>query len=297
MTDERPNSRYQSILQANAIALSFDGAAPLVDGFELELAPNAITTIIGPSGVGKSSLLKVLSGLSKPQAGSVLVEGRLLDSPQPQVAIAFQHAALLPWLNVRENVQFGLNFGSQSRVNKRQIEQQVTAAIDEVGLHHAQALFPDQISGGMAQRAALARCLAREPRVLLLDEPFGALDEITRKDMQQLLLKTREKHQIAVLLITHDIDEALLVSDQVILLAGTPANIKQAWTIPQRIDRDLLSPEMIDLRVQMLRAMRLHVRTNHSPSHIASDSAHRSHNTATTVTSTTTQTETLAHVL
>lgn len=247
------------VVHAKNISLTFGGASPVVDNFNLDVCPSEIMTILGPSGVGKSSILRVLAGLQRPAAGQVFVNQAPLQQPHPLVAMAFQHPALLPWLTVRQNVAFGLNFKSQSRSPDALSAQRVDDALADVGLTDAAGKYPDQISGGMAQRAALARCLARQPQVLLLDEPFGALDEVTRVRMQTLLLQLRQRHKLAVVLVTHDIDEALLVSDRVGLLAGAPASLTHQWLLGRAdhlAPRDLLQDTFVAQRVEMLKALR-----------------------------------------
>lgn len=192
----------------------------ILDGIRVAVRPGELISVLGASGSGKSTLLRIAAGLMKPTSGEVVVDGALLRGPRPDVALAFQDPCLLPWLSVERNVAFGLGFARQPKLTRSERSQRIGAALDEVGLAHARHYSPDQLSGGMAQRAALARCLARQPRTLLLDEPFGALDEVTRADMQRLLVKVVRDTGAATLLVTHDIDEALLVSDRVVLLGG-----------------------------------------------------------------------------
>jgi len=243
-------------ITAHRLSLSLDGQRSLLSDVSFAVAPAEIVCLLGPSGVGKSTLLRVLAGLWPASQGQVSIDGQVVNRAHPQVALAFQEAGLLPWLNVAENVAFGLNFKSQPKLERRTRQQRIDEALAQVGLPDAHGLYPDQLSGGMAQRVALARCLARQPKVLLLDEPFGALDEITRAQMQSLLLSIRAKHQTAAVMVTHDIDEALLVADRVLLLAGSPAALVEQWSISTAHPRDSLDADFIARRVQVLSALR-----------------------------------------
>lgn len=243
------------VLKAEGLRLQYGSAAPLIDGLNLHVAPGEIVAILGPSGVGKSSLLRILAGLQKATAGIVLVDGEPINGTHPRVAMAFQDPSLLPWLTLEKNVAFGLDFRHQPTISSAEKHQRVTAAIREVGLEHARLRMPFELSGGMAQRTALARCIARQPEVILLDEPFGALDEVTRKAMQRLLLKLRDDLGTAALLITHDIDEALQVADRIVLLGGAPAHVIGEWKIAYTQPRDDLVEELGQLRIEILRTL------------------------------------------
>lgn len=244
-------------MQAVDVALRYASAGePVLHDFNLSLHAGETVSILGPSGVGKSSLLRVLAGLMPPTSGTVQVHGGLLGSAHPRVAMAFQDPSLLPWLSLERNVAFGLDFKHQPQLSSADRRARVDAAIEEVGLGHARRFYPDQLSGGMAQRATLARCLARTPEILLLDEPFGALDEVTREEMQHLLLKVVRDYRTAAVFITHDIDEALLLSDRIILLGGAPARPVADWTIDLPKPRDEFVAELGAIRIDILKALK-----------------------------------------
>ncbi|GEO17478.1 ABC transporter ATP-binding protein [Microvirga aerophila] len=249
------------VLEAQHLTLRYPGSSsPVLADFDFALAPGEIVSVLGPSGVGKSSLLRVLAGLQAPSAGTVRLEQAPLREVHPRVAIAFQNPGLLPWLTLERNVAFGLDFKRQPLLSREERQIRVDAAIAEVGLSHARKLHPAALSGGMAQRTAIARCLARKPRVLLLDEPLGALDEVTRGEMQRLLLKVVADFRTATVIITHDIDEALLLSDRVILLGGTPAREIGQWCIDLPKPREDYIAEVGAVRIEILTTLRQAVR-------------------------------------
>jgi sulfonate transport system ATP-binding protein len=205
-------------LHIAGLAKRFGNAAPVLGPLFLTLDAESFTAIIGRSGCGKSTLLRCLAGLEQPSSGSVTLGGAPIKPAQ--VGYVFQEPRLMPWLTVQRNVAFGLrHLPPQAR------REAVEEALSLVGLSHAAALLPKQLSGGMAQRAALARALAPKPEILLLDEPFSALDPLTREQMQAHLAHISRHFRATMVLITHDMDEALLLAGRVIALRGVPGHI------------------------------------------------------------------------
>lgn len=250
-------------LQGRGLAYGYQADRPVFAGIDIDIGSQEIVALLGGSGCGKSTLLRTLAGLQPPDAGTLQFLDAPLRAPHPRAAVVFQQASLLPWLNVQDNVAFGLDFKHQPKATQQAIAQRVQASIGAVGLAGKERLFPAQLSGGMAQRAALARALAREPRLLLADEPFSALDVLTRSDMQALLVEVVHRWHTAALLVTHDIDEALLVADRVLLMGSTPGvqagagRIVQSWRIdiahPRRIDDERIAA----MRLEILHALQI----------------------------------------
>ncbi|WP_119697445.1 ABC transporter ATP-binding protein [Microbacterium halotolerans] len=203
-----------------------DGARTVLHDVDVKLAPAEIVAVVGPSGCGKSTLLRLVGGLDSPTAGTITLDGEQTRAHDESTAIAFQEPRLLPWRTIAQNVAIGLPRGTKRKAAKARVAE----LLDLVGLTHAAAQRPREVSGGMAQRASLARALARSPRVLLLDEPFGALDALTRLRMHDLLLDIHRAQPTTVLLVTHDVEEALYLADRVLLLR----NLQQAQTEPAR---------------------------------------------------------------
>ncbi len=189
----------------------------------LTVEDNDFITILGPSGCGKSTLLRIVAGLDQPTTGSVLLDGEAVRDPGPDRGMVFQSYTLFPWLTVRENICFGLR---EKNVPEKQQAEIAAHFIEQVGLKGFENHFPKQLSGGMQQRTALARALANDPKIMLLDEPFGALDNQTRALMQELLLGIWEQHKKTVLFVTHDIDEAIFMANRVLVMTARPGKVK-----------------------------------------------------------------------
>ncbi|UOO81907.1 ABC transporter ATP-binding protein [Uruburuella testudinis] len=248
-----------TLLSARHITLGYPqngGINTVLRDFSLEVKEGELIGLMGPSGVGKSSLLRVLAGLAKPLSGEVRLFGEAVTRPHPRLGFVFQQAALLPWLNVRDNVAFGLDFKSQPLLSRAERKTRVDEAIEEVGLAHAAEMFPGELSGGMAQRVSLARVLARNPEIWLLDEPFSALDAVTRTEMQDLLRALISRHNASAVMVTHDIDEALILADRAILIGNKPGRQIGEWVLNLPYPRHDSLLEMNPERVQILQALR-----------------------------------------
>lgn len=189
----------------------------------LSVEDNDFITILGPSGCGKSTLLRIVAGLDQPTTGQVLLDGQVVRDPGPDRGMVFQSYTLFPWLTVRQNICFGLR---EKGIAEKQQSEIADHFINQVNLRGFENHFPKQLSGGMQQRTALARALANDPKIMLLDEPFGALDNQTRALMQELLLGIWEAAKKTVLFVTHDIDEAIFMANRVLVMTARPGKVK-----------------------------------------------------------------------
>ena len=210
------------ILSVRGVERRFDTTLAL-QATDLSVAENDFITILGPSGCGKSTLLRIVAGLDRPTAGEVLLDGRRIEGPGADRGMVFQSYTLFPWLTVLDNVCFGLRERGLPRPQQLEVAR---GFIAKVGLKGFENHHPKQLSGGMQQRTALARALANGPRMLLMDEPFGALDHQTRELMQELLLGIWEAERTTVLFVTHDIDEAVFMGNRVVVMSARPGRIK-----------------------------------------------------------------------
>jgi NitT/TauT family transport system ATP-binding protein len=219
-----------------------------LDGVSLDIADEEFVTVVGPSGCGKSTLLNLAAGLEEPTGGDVLVDGAPVRGPGPDRGVIFQQYALFPWLTVRKNVEFGLELARLPAAERRE---RAARAIDLVGLTDFADALPKTLSGGMKQRCAIARAYAVDPRVLLMDEPFGALDALTRVQLQDQLLDTWSQDRRTVLFVTHDVDEAVYLARRVVVMAARPGRIQSIVDVNlpyPRTEEIRLSPEFGRIR-------------------------------------------------
>jgi NitT/TauT family transport system ATP-binding protein len=242
---ERLNGRLSDAmakLRIDNVSLRFTpkGVDPVtaLEGISLGVEEKEFAVIVGPSGCGKSSLLRLAAGLVAPTTGAIELDGKKVTRPGKDRGMVFQSYTLFPWLTVRRNVEFGLELAGLDAETRARIARKFIA---EVGLDGFENAYPKQLSGGMMQRVALARALANDPEILLMDEPFGALDSQTRSLMQELLLNIWQHSQKTVLFITHDIDEAILLGDRVHVMTARPGRIKEMVKI------EIPRPRSVDL--------------------------------------------------
>ncbi len=199
----------------------------------LQVQRGEFITLIGHSGCGKSTLLNLMAGLLQPSSGALICDGREIAAPGPERAVVFQNHSLLPWLSCFENVYLAVESVFGGRELKRKLAERTDEALHLVGMGHAMHKKPHEISGGMKQRVGIARALAMEPKVLLMDEPFGALDALTRAHLQDELLKIVARTQSTVVMVTHDVDEAVLLSDRIVMMSNGPAaTIGEILSVP-----------------------------------------------------------------
>lgn len=204
-------------------------SAPVLEGISLQIHAGEIVVLLGPSGCGKSTLLNLASGLSPRHQGRVALQGEEIRGPDPRLGLVFQQPALLPWLSVRGNVEFGLTLRHSERLSHGQRQERIQRTLQLVGLQIDPETTPAHLSGGMAQRVALARVLVRKPHLLLLDEPFSALDAVTRAEMQELLVQIVQQTGTGILIVTHDVDEAIQLGDRILLMRTHPGTIDREW--------------------------------------------------------------------
>ncbi|NHV96804.1 MAG: ABC transporter ATP-binding protein [Thaumarchaeota archaeon] len=221
----------------------------VIDNIDLSINPNTFTTIIGPSGCGKSTLLQIVAGIIKADTGRVIIDGQEINSPRPDIiSMVFQDPALFPWRNVLQNVEFPLELKG---VNKTERRRTANKYLSLVGLSDFVTYYPNQLSGGMQQRVNLARALVTQPQILLMDEPFGALDEQTRQKMAMELVRIWQQTGVTILFVTHSLVEAAYLSDRVIVLSHRPATVRAIIDIDLPRPREIEDPTLVGVRKQM----------------------------------------------
>ncbi len=239
----KPLDRYVFIENVDMEFRTKKGVFKALDNVNLNIQQGEFVSIIGHSGCGKSTVLNLIAGLTQPTKGHLFCAGREIAKPGPERAVVFQNHSLLPWLTCFENVYLAVErvFSSEPKVN---LEARTFAALDLVGLNHASEKRPNEISGGMKQRVGIARALAMEPKVLLLDEPFGALDALTRATLQDELMKIMAKSGATAVMVTHDVDEAVLLSDRIVMMTNGDSVNKIAATIGEILMVNLPKPRI-----------------------------------------------------
>ncbi len=243
-----PSAPKVEIKDVKKIYQSSRGDVVALNGFNLEINENEFIAIVGPSGCGKSTILNILAGLDTATSGSILVDGKPISGPSPERGVVFQQYALFPWLTVRKNVEFGLRL---KKLSKQEVKEIADHYIEMVGLQDFRNSYPKELSGGMKQRVAIARAYAMQPKLLLMDEPFGALDAQTRTQLQTELLKTWEEERKTCFFITHDVEEAVVLAQRVIIMSARPGRIKDIIDIDipyPRTQETKLDPRFIELK-------------------------------------------------
>jgi sulfonate transport system ATP-binding protein len=218
------------------------GPLTAVTDIDLDITRGETLVFVGESGCGKSTLLRLIAGLEKPTQGEVRFQGRSITGPSLERGVVFQEPRLFPWMTVEENVAFGLPEGPKDGVAE---------LIHWTGLKGFESAYPYQLSGGMKQRAALARALVSRPQVLLMDEPFGALDALTRMRMQEETLRIQKREKTTLVLVTHDIDEAVFLGDRVVVLSPRPGRIRKIFSIPSKHPRDRNGVALVKVRARI----------------------------------------------
>ena len=243
------------------VGLTYSSAAGSFEALRdinLAIEPGEFICLLGPSGCGKTTLLNTIAGFLEPTAGSVVLDGKRITGPGPDRGVVFQQYAVFPWLTVKENIQFGLRLAA-NRCSSEEIDRISERFIDLVNLGDFKDAYPKQLSGGMKQRVAIARAYAVNPQVLLMDEPFGALDAQTRHFMQESLLQILEKERKTVVFVTHGVEEAAFLSTRVVIMAARPGRIREVIPIDLPYPRDAAtktSPEFIKIRAGIEKVVR-----------------------------------------
>lgn len=223
-----------------------------VEKTNAEIKKGEFISIVGPSGCGKSTLIRMISGLETPTSGEITLNDKKITKPSLDIGMIFQESRLYPWLSVEKNIEFGI---SDKKLSRAERKSRVKNLINLVGLNGFANALPKQLSGGMQQRASIARGLISNPKILLLDEPFGALDAFTRMNMQQELLKIWKQEKNTMILVTHDIDEAIFLSTKIIVMKDRPGSIKEVINVELPQPRDRTSSEFMEIRKRIMKSL------------------------------------------
>jgi ABC-type nitrate/sulfonate/bicarbonate transport system ATPase subunit len=241
-----------SAISVGRVSMVFEtrrGRVTALDDISLEIPDGHFACLVGPSGCGKSTLLRIMAGLLRASEGVVRVGGRPVERPGPDRGMVFQSYTLFPWLKVRENVEFGPKLQGVARAARRQTSD---GLLREMGLQEFAGAYPKELSGGMQQRVAIARALANEPEVLLMDEPFGALDALTRASAQRFLTEVWERHRRTIAFVTHDIEEAVFLGDTIYVMSPRPGRIQEVVQVDVPRPRALEDERLSQLRRRIL---------------------------------------------
>ena len=228
------------------------GEVTALEDVNLEIHDGQFVCLLGPSGCGKTTLLRMIGGLDVPTSGTITIDGKVVDGPSPKMTMVFQEYSLYPWRTVAENVGFGLEMNGVPAEERRE---EVMKELRLVGLENFADSYPYELSGGMRQRAAVARALATDPAVMLMDEPFGALDAQTRVNMQEQLAEISRKTNSTVLFITHDIDEAILLGNRILVMTKRPGKIRKEIAVNLNCERNhtaLIAPEFLTIKKEIM---------------------------------------------
>jgi ABC-type nitrate/sulfonate/bicarbonate transport system ATPase subunit len=234
-------------ISVNQIKKKFN-ALPVVDGVDFSVADGEFVAIVGPSGCGKSTLMKIVAGFEHPDEGSVNIDGKPMTRPSPKGIVISQHGSVFPWLTVQQNLMFGLN-GDQQHGEKAALADHYA---EMVGLKGFENAYPHELSGGMLKRAEIARALVVKPEILYMDEPFSALDALMNLKMRNELLRVLSEERHTVLLITHDVEEAIYLADRILVLSPRPTRIQASFKVEQPHPRKLSTPELQQLKEDIL---------------------------------------------
>ena len=246
------------MISIHGVTKTFDNIVAL-DGIDLDVARGELVCLLGPSGCGKSTLLNAVAGFVAPTTGEIVADGKRVTEPGPERGMVFQEYALFPWMTVRANVAFGLEMRGESGIDAK-----VEALLAKLRLAEFANRFPKDLSGGMRQRVAIARVLALDSPILLMDEPFGALDALTRRNLQEELLRIWTELGKTILFVTHSIDESIYLADRIAVMTYRPGRVKAIVPVPFPRPRDSASPELNDLKrtlsAMVMEEQRLHER-------------------------------------